>query len=438
MTETAAYPLSPALRATIESRLVAWDRRLRSTSRADRREVEAAVCRMYERCGMLAPKNFVWMGSPIGAQFAADLLSGDPVAARMFQHMSDEQSCTYRREIEAQIDPEYWSKPRLNDPKLTDRTTGPSRAADAHGDSHPYIDGLIKLWTFYIAPFGGDDALSSPGLVEVSRIYASQGQEQTLSVWISLLAQRRVAQSGRRFFNSNLCSRFGRNLAARRDPRFERRHHDHGDADLRRWTTYELFGTAATIAHAADIATVVEYTSYIEALPGVAVLAENPVLYTTDKDGMLHNAAGPAVRFSDGVEVYSWRGRWVDRDVIEQPVSLEAIVTERNAEVRRCLIERWGWDTFVRKAHLQPVGTEVEDPGNAPHTLQLYDIPGRLQLSRRNPARLLMCTNGSSERDGTRRRYGLLVRAAHTDPVDAAAELYGVSPKTYRRMQVRT
>lgn len=42
------------------------------------------------------------------------------------------------------------------------------------------------------------------------------------------------------------------------------------------------------------------------------------------------------------------------------------------------------------------------------------------------------------ERDGTRRRYGLLVRAAHTDPVDAAAELYGVSPKTYRRMQVRT
>lgn len=438
MTETAAYPLSPTLRATIENRLVAWDRRLRSTSRADRREVEAAVCRMYERCGMTAPENFVWMGSPIGAQFAADLLSGDPVAARMFQHMSDEQSGIYHREIEAQIDPEYWSRPRLNDPELTEWTTGPSRAADEHGDSHPYIDGLKKLWTFYIAPFGGDDALSSPGLVEVSRIYASQGQEQTLSLWISLLAERRVAQSGRRFFTSNLCSRFGRHLSARKYPRFESRHHDHGGWDLRRWTTYELFGTPATIAHAADIAVVIEYTSYIEALPGVAVLAENPVVYTTDKDGMLHNDSGPAVRFSDGIEVHSWRGRWVERDVIEQPVSLESIVTERNAEVRRCLIERWGWDTFVQKAHLQPVGTEVEDPGNAPHTLQLYDIPERLQLSRRNPARLLMCTNGSSERDGTRRRYGLLVRAAHTDPVDAAAELYGVSPKTYRRMQVRT
>lgn len=440
MTEPPAYPLSPVLRATIEDRLAAWGRRLRSTRRADRREVETAVCRMYERCEIPAPQYFVWMDSPIGAQFAADLLSGDPVAARMLPNIdiSEEQSGTYRHEIEAQIEPEYWLRPRLNDPKLPDWNTWPSRTAAKHADNHPYIVDLKKLWTFYIAPFGGDDALSSKGLVDVSRIYASQGLEQTLTLWISLLAERRMAQSDRRFFNSNLCNRFGRDLGARKDPRFERRHHDHGGDDLRRWTIYELFGTPATIAHAADIATVVEHTSYIEALPGVAVLAENPVVYTTDKDGMLHNDSGPAVRFSDGIEVHSWRGRWVERDVIEQPVSLEAIVMERNAEVRRCLIERWGWDTFVQKAHLSPVGAEVEDPGNAPHTLQLYDIPERLQLSRRNPARLLMCTNGSSERDGTRRRYGLLVRAAHSDPVGAAAELYGVSPKTYRRMQVRT
>lgn len=436
MAESDTQPLTPAMRSTIEMHLAAWDHRIRSTSRADRSAVQAAMCRMYKRCGVPEPQVFVWMSSPIGAQFAADLLCADPTPPKFRTRVSEDQRGIYRRDVESQVEPEFWLKPRLDAPELADWATGrPPTAAYEHMGSHSYLADLDKLRSIYDAPWL---PLSLRGEADAARTYESQGQQQTLSGWISVFAERRIGVSSPRFFNSTLCSRFGRPVAASRNPRFGTHHVDHGGWDLRRWTMFELFGDAVALAHAADIATVVEATSYIEALPDVAVLAENPVVYATDKDGMLHNAAGPAVRFSDGVEVYSWRGRWVDRDVIEQPVSLEAIVTERNAEVRRCLIERWGWDTFVRKAHLQPIGPEVEDPGNAPHTLQLFEIPERLQLSPRNPVRLLMCTNGSSERDGTRRRYGLLVRAVHSDPVDAAAELYGVSPKTYRRMQVRT
>ena len=45
--------------------------------------------------------------------------------------------------------------------------------------------------------------------------------------------------------------------------------------------------------------------------------------------------------------------------------------------------------------------------------LVLYEVPERLWGGR---IRLLMCTNGTAERDGTRRRYGLAVPGSHQRP----------------------
>jgi hypothetical protein len=49
----------------------------------------------------------------------------------------------------------------------------------------------------------------------------------------------------------------------------------------------------------------------------------------------------------------------------------------------------------------------------------------------------LACTTQSVERDGTRRRYGLVVPAHHTDPIAAAAELYDMPAAAYRDLEVR-
>lgn len=52
--------------------------------------------------------------------------------------------------------------------------------------------------------------------------------------------------------------------------------------------------------------------------------------------------------------------------------------------------------------------------------------------------RLLMCTNGTAERDGTRRSYGLKVPAHVSDPVEAAAWTAGLSKDQYAQMARRT
>jgi hypothetical protein len=147
-----------------------------------------------------------------------------------------------------------------------------------------------------------------------------------------------------------------------------------------------------------------------------------------------HCANGPAMSWPDGWALHYWHGTPVPADLIERGWPVERILAEDNVEVRRCAIERLGWDRFVADAGLRPVGPAKPDPGNPGQTLQLYDVPERLF---RRPARVLLCTNGTPERDGTRRRYGLLVPPDLRDPVAAAAWTYDWPPHLYQNLARR-
>ena len=115
----------------------------------------------------------------------------------------------------------------------------------------------------------------------------------------------------------------------------------------------------------------------------------------------------------------------------------ERIFAESNTEVRRAAIERFGWDEFVHVAGMTLAAGPVKDPGNGDNELSLYDLTGELADLYDEPARVLLCTNGSPERDGSYHRFGLIVPAHHDDPVAAAADLYGWSADEYRALEVR-
>ena len=51
---------------------------------------------------------------------------------------------------------------------------------------------------------------------------------------------------------------------------------------------------------------------------------------------------------------------------------------------------------------------------------------------------MLLAVNGSVERDGRRRRYGLTVPASLDDPVAAAGWTYGLSAEQYSLLLRRT
>ena len=102
---------------------------------------------------------------------------------------------------------------------------------------------------------------------------------------------------------------------------------------------------------------------------------------------------------------------------------------EANVEVRRCAIERIGWASYIDQAGLRLVAS-APDPGNPGSELRLYDM--------RKETRVLLAVNGSVERDGRRRRYGLTVPGFLNDPVDAAGWTYGLSAEQYSLLVRRT
>ncbi|MFE3446732.1 DUF6745 domain-containing protein [Nocardia sp. NPDC059180] len=165
----------------------------------------------------------------------------------------------------------------------------------------------------------------------------------------------------------------------------------------------------------------------------LCVVSERPERLATEEAGdlgrpRLHCADGPAVRYADGWELYFWHGTQVPRWVITDPTA-EAIDRETNIEIRRCAIERLGWPAYVEEAGMQLLAC-APDPGNHGFELMLYDLPDN--------QRVLVAVNGSVERDGTRRRYGLTVPGYLADPVDAAAWTYGLTGGQYSQLLHRT
>jgi len=164
------------------------------------------------------------------------------------------------------------------------------------------------------------------------------------------------------------------------------------------------------------------------------ILTERPVALHLDPQQRLHKADGPAIEYADGFALYSWHGTRVPDEMIRGEWDTTRILQEPNAEIRRSAIEKMGWEEFVVKAELAQVGEVMDDPGNPGYTITLYDVPAVIYDE---PIRVLICQNGTTERGGTRRKFGLTVPVECSTPIEAAAWGYDVSPEVYATLQRR-
>jgi hypothetical protein len=171
----------------------------------------------------------------------------------------------------------------------------------------------------------------------------------------------------------------------------------------------------------------------------VCVMAERPIALHTEPtpDGQygqrrLHHRSRPAMEFPDRQSIYAQNGTIIPEWVIREP-TVERIARERNIEVRRCAIERIGWDTYITEAGMNLVD-QADDPGNDDGILALYATP----MNMRPHGRILLVLNGSRERGGARRRYGLPVPDGIRSALDAAGWTYGISGDDYARLVRRT
>ncbi|MGV8872906.1 MAG: DUF6745 domain-containing protein [Rhodococcus sp. (in: high G+C Gram-positive bacteria)] len=220
----------------------------------------------------------------------------------------------------------------------------------------------------------------------------------------------------------------------------------YGQQEAHRVAYYDIhrrFGLTTFASADAELldlqADLVASTGWWWAFENIAVMCERPSILQTEAipdavhgEVRLHDSRAPALQFSDGSAVNVLHGTVVPDWVMHDP-TVERITTERNVEVRRCAIERIGWDTYLDQAGLALLDT-ADDPGNPGCSLHLFATPAGWGRE----GRVLLAVNGSRERDGQRRRYGLRIPDTISSALDAAGWTYGLSGTDYAQLLRRT
>lgn len=153
----------------------------------------------------------------------------------------------------------------------------------------------------------------------------------------------------------------------------------------------------------------------------VAVVCERPVALHRDEAGRLGHGEGPALAYPDGFALYAWRGMPVPAAFLaELPVlTPERIRAEENAELRRVMLEYYGYDRYLTDSGARPVHRD--------ETGTLW----RVDLADDEAVVMVEVVNSTPEPDGTRRTYWLRVPPSTRTARAGVAWTFGLAPEAY-------
>ena len=132
---------------------------------------------------------------------------------------------------------------------------------------------------------------------------------------------------------------------------------------------------------------------------GIVFASERHTILNVDDRGRLHSDKGQAVGYSDGWGLWLWHRVIVPQDVIEKPskITVKQVESERNAEVRRVMIERYGQPRYLKDSGAELVNSDVFGK------LWRKEIPNDEALM------MVELLNSTPEKDGSVKTYFLRV-----------------------------
>nr|WP_107058068.1 hypothetical protein [Streptomyces globisporus] len=171
----------------------------------------------------------------------------------------------------------------------------------------------------------------------------------------------------------------------------------------------------------AGLVAVAEHAGWWWPYENAVVLCERPVELHRDEAGRLDRGDGPALAFRDGFALHAWRGMQVSAEFLAGLTDLtpERIRKEENAELRRVMLEYYGYDRYLAASgarHEHSDGTGV-----------LW----RIELADDEDVVMVEVVNSTPEPDGTRRTYWLRVPPRTRTAREGVAWTFGLRPEEY-------
>ncbi|MFI2907270.1 DUF6745 domain-containing protein [Streptomyces sp. PDY-4] len=157
----------------------------------------------------------------------------------------------------------------------------------------------------------------------------------------------------------------------------------------------------------------------------VAVVCERPAALHRDEAGRLDHGDGPALEFPDGFALCAWRGMPVTRAFLAELRTLtpERIREEESAELRRVMLEYYGYDRYLADSGARPLHRDGTG------TLWRIDLAGD------EPVVMVEVLNSTPEPDGTHRTYWLRVPPATRTAREGVAWTFGLGAEGYEPLK---
>ncbi|MEG3630466.1 DUF6745 domain-containing protein [Streptomyces poriticola] len=152
-----------------------------------------------------------------------------------------------------------------------------------------------------------------------------------------------------------------------------------------------------------------------------AVVAERPVELHRDEAGRLHRGDGPALAFPDGFALHAWHGMPVPAAFLDGLATLtpRRIREEENAELRRVMLEHYGYDRYLEESGAEPL--QRDEAG----------VLWRIELEGDEPLVMVEVVNSTPEPDGTHRTYWLRVPPRTRTAREGVAWTFGLDEADY-------
>ncbi|QHY99463.1 hypothetical protein SSPS47_30615 [Streptomyces sp. S4.7] len=157
----------------------------------------------------------------------------------------------------------------------------------------------------------------------------------------------------------------------------------------------------------------------------VTVVCERPVELHRDEAGRLDRGDGPALAYPDGFALYAWRGMPVPADFLAELTTLDPtrIRTEENAELRRVMLEHYGYDRYLAESGAEPIGKDETG------------ILWRIALDDDEDVVMVEVVNSTPEPDGTSRTYWLRVPPNTRTAKEGVAWTFGLDAQAYEPLR---
>ncbi|MEU0836112.1 DUF6745 domain-containing protein [Streptomyces sp. NPDC005969] len=151
------------------------------------------------------------------------------------------------------------------------------------------------------------------------------------------------------------------------------------------------------------------------------VISERPETLHRDEAGRLDRGDGPALSYRDGFALYAWRGMPVPAEFLAELAALtpERIREEGNAELRRVMLEFYGYDRYLTESGAEPV--HRDETG----------VLWRIALDGDEDVVMVEVVNSTPEPDGTHRTYWLRVPPSTRTAKDGVAWTFGLDVQAY-------